>query len=73
MEYEHEDEITGKKTNYEISYSQELQTKIAKELKIGNRLKIGILLGFVIIGIIGILILTNSGTVGEIIRLGFCS
>lgn len=66
------DEKTGEEKHYEISYSQELQQKTVDILKTSNRLKIALLIGLGLVIIVGILVVTKTGTVGEIIRAGFC-
>jgi len=79
MTYKHIDEKTGEEKVYEVSYSQVLQKKIDEhleevgiELKKSNQLKKILILGLGIAIVLGALTVSNSGTVGQIIRAGFC-
>ena len=62
----------GTKTEYKISYSQELQQKLVNEMKISNWLKIILLLVFIFGTIIFALIYFNTGIVGAYLRLMVC-
>ena len=79
MSYKHTDPETGEEKIYEVSYSQVLQKKIDEhleevgiELKKSNQLKKILILGLGIAIVLGALTVSNSGTVGQIIRAGFC-
>lgn len=72
MEATYVDPKTGEKTKYEISYSQRLQQNTIEELKKSNKLKLYLLIGLIVLVVVGVLVWTGSGTIGEIIRRGFC-
>ena len=73
MEYEHKDPESGKVKKYEISYSQQMQSKIEKAIRLSNYLKIILLVGLVVSIILALLIVTDSGVIGYIIRRGVCA
>jgi len=72
MSYKHIDKETGKEIIYGVSYSQELLKKIDEDLKKGNRLKKILLVAFVLAIIVGILIFTGTGTIGQLARYALC-
>lgn len=79
MSYKHKDPNTGEEKVYEVSYSQILQKKIdedlikvKKEIRWSNYLKVGMIIGLVLLLILGYLIFTETGTVGYYLRLMVC-
>lgn len=72
MEFEYKDEKTGKIKRYEVSYSQILQEKIAKALKLSNYLKVGMIITLVLLLILGYLVFIESGIVGYYLRRMVC-
>lgn len=79
MSYKHIDPKTGETKVYEVSYSQVLQKridehleKVNKELKQSNRLKIYLLIGFILLVAMGLLIWFNTGTIGQLVRIAIC-
>lgn len=73
MDYIEEDEITGEKIKHSISYSQVLQKKIAREIKISNYLKIILIIATIIMITLGYLIVADTGVVGILLRKAICN